>query len=122
MKHRSTGHTKWVNLHEDEPTVLTFDQEIMAIENGTRPLPEMSDKMATPCLHGNLHTIHTQWLLIFIRKYTGRKHFCRMISSISEIPDLNKYATKTFENDCFVDLEGGELCLSYLYLLAVISV
>ena len=45
-----------------------------------------------------------------------------MISSISEIPDLNKYATKTFENDCFVDLEGGELCLSYLYLLAVISV
>ena len=34
------------------------------------------------------------------------------------MPDLNKYATKTLENDCFVDLEGGKLCL---YLLAVIS-
>ena len=42
-----------------------------------------------------------------------------MISRTSEIPDLNKYATKTLENDCFVDLEGGKLCLSYL--LAVIS-
>ena len=39
-----------------------------------------------------------------------------MISHTSEIPDLNKYAnyTKTLENDCFVDLEGGKLCLSYL--------
>ena len=42
-----------------------------------------------------------------------------MISRTSEIPGLNKYATKTLENDCFVDLEGGKLCLSYL--LAVIS-
>ena len=42
-----------------------------------------------------------------------------MISRTSEIPDLNKYATKTLENDCFVDLEGGKLCLSDL--LAVIS-
>ena len=42
-----------------------------------------------------------------------------MISRTSEIPDLNKYATKTLENDCFVDLEGSKLCLSYL--LAVIS-
>ena len=29
-------------------------------------------------------------------------------SEILEIPDLNKYATKTLENDCFVDLEGGK--------------
>ena len=42
-----------------------------------------------------------------------------MISRTSEIPDLNKYASKTLENDCFVDLGGGKLCLSYL--LAVIS-
>ena len=41
------------------------------------------------------------------------------VSRTSEIPDLNKYAIKTLENDCFVDLEGGKLCLSYL--LAVIS-
>ena len=44
---------------------------------------------------------------------------CNMISRTSEIPDLNKYVTKTLENDCFVDLEGDTLCLSYL--LAVIS-
>ena len=24
IKHRSTGHTKWVNLHEDVPTIRTF--------------------------------------------------------------------------------------------------
>ena len=42
-----------------------------------------------------------------------------MISRTSEIPDLNKYATKTLENDCFVDPEGSKLSLSYL--LAVIS-
>ena len=42
-----------------------------------------------------------------------------MISRTSEIPDLNKYAIKMSENDCFVDLQGGKLCLSYL--LAVIS-
>ena len=36
-----------------------------------------------------------------------------MISRTSEIPELNKYATKTLENDCFIDLEGGKLCLSY---------
>ena len=42
-----------------------------------------------------------------------------MISRTSEIPDLNKYATKTLENDCVIDLEGGKLCLSFL--LAVIS-
>ena len=42
-----------------------------------------------------------------------------MISRTSDKPDLNKYATKTLENDCFVvDLEGSKLCLSYL--LAVI--
>ena len=42
-----------------------------------------------------------------------------MILRNSEIPDLNKYATKTLENDCFIDLKGNKLCLSYL--LAVIS-
>ena len=43
-----------------------------------------------------------------------------MISRTSDKPDLNKYATKTLENDCFfVDLEGSKLCLSYL--LTVIS-
>ena len=42
-----------------------------------------------------------------------------MISRTSEIPDLIKHANKMFKNDCFVDLEGGKLCLSYL--LAVIS-
>ena len=40
-------------------------------------------------------------------------------SRTSEILDLNKYATITLGNDCFVDLEGGKLCLSYR--LAVIS-
>ena len=42
-----------------------------------------------------------------------------MISRTSEIPDLNKYATKTLENDCFIDLEGDKLYLNYL--LTVIS-
>ena len=42
-----------------------------------------------------------------------------MNSRTSEMPYLNQYATKTLENDCFIDLEGGKLCLSYL--LAVIS-
>ena len=42
-----------------------------------------------------------------------------MISRISDKPDLNKYATKTLENDRFVDLEGSKLCLSYM--LTVIS-
>ena len=42
-----------------------------------------------------------------------------MISRTSDKPELNKYATKTLENDCFIDLEGRKLCLSYL--LAVIS-
>ena len=42
-----------------------------------------------------------------------------MYSRTSEIPDLNKYATKRLDNDCFIDLEVGKLCLSYL--LAEIS-
>ena len=42
-----------------------------------------------------------------------------MISRTSVILDLNKYDTKTLENDCFIHLEGGKLCLNYL--LAVIS-
>ena len=42
-----------------------------------------------------------------------------MISRTSQIPDLNKYATKMLGNDCFVDLEIVKLCLSFL--LAVIS-
>ena len=33
--------------------------------------------------------------------------------------DLDEYANKMFKNDCFIDLEGGKLCLSFL--LAVIS-
>ena len=32
------------------------------------------------CWLGNLHTIHAQWLLIFTRKYIGRKHFFRNYS------------------------------------------
>ena len=36
IKHKSTGRTKWVNLHEDEPTVRTFVKETMAMENATR--------------------------------------------------------------------------------------
>ena len=27
LKHRSTGHTKWVNLHSDEPTVQSIVKE-----------------------------------------------------------------------------------------------
>ena len=42
-----------------------------------------------------------------------------MISRTSVILDLNIYDTKTLENDCFIHLEGGKLCLSYL--LTVIS-
>lgn len=34
-----------------------------------------------------------------------------------EKTDLNKYAIKMFENDCFFYLEVGKLCLSFLYLL-----
>ena len=32
---------------------------------------------------------------------------------------LDKFANKTFNNDCFIDLEVGKLCLSFL--LAAIS-
>ena len=35
LKHRSTGHTKWVNLHSDEPTVQSIVKETM--ENTTEP-------------------------------------------------------------------------------------
>ena len=36
LKHRSTSHTKWVNLHHDESTVQsTVKQETM--ENATKP-------------------------------------------------------------------------------------
>ena len=41
------------------------------------------------------------------------------ISRPVETTDLNKYANKMFKNDCFIDLEVGKLCLSFL--LAVIS-
>ena len=41
------------------------------------------------------------------------------ISRPVEIADLDKYANKMFKNDCFIDLEVGKLCLSFL--LAVIS-
>ena len=29
LKHRSTGHIKWMDLHEDEPTVQTIVKETM---------------------------------------------------------------------------------------------
>ena len=32
-KHKSAGRTKWVNLHEDEPTVRAFVKETVAMEN-----------------------------------------------------------------------------------------
>ena len=35
LKHRSTGHTKWVNLHSDEPTVQSIFKETM--EDTTEP-------------------------------------------------------------------------------------
>ena len=35
LKHRSTGHTKSVNLHSDKPTVQVFGKETM--ENATKP-------------------------------------------------------------------------------------
>ena len=35
LKHRSTGHIKWVNLHSDDPTVRAFVKETM--ENAARP-------------------------------------------------------------------------------------
>ena len=35
LKHRSTGHTKWVNLHSDEPTVQSIIKETM--ENTIEP-------------------------------------------------------------------------------------
>ena len=41
------------------------------------------------------------------------------ISRPVETTDLDKYANKMFKNDCFIDLEVGKLCLSFL--LAVIS-
>ena len=37
LKHRSTGHIKWVNLHSDEPTVQSIVKETMAMENAARP-------------------------------------------------------------------------------------
>ena len=37
IKNKSAGHTKWVNLHEDEPTVRAFVKETMAMEKAARP-------------------------------------------------------------------------------------
>ena len=37
LKHRSTGHIKWVNLHSDDPTVQSIVKETMAMENAARP-------------------------------------------------------------------------------------
>ena len=31
LKHRSTGHIKWVNLHSDDPTVQSIVKETMAM-------------------------------------------------------------------------------------------
>ena len=36
LKHRSTGHIKWVNLHSDDPTVQSIVKETMAMENAAR--------------------------------------------------------------------------------------
>ena len=41
------------------------------------------------------------------------------ISRPVETSDQDKYANKMFRNDCFIDLEVGKLCLSFL--LVVIS-
>ena len=35
IKHKSAGRTRWVNLHEDEPTVRAFVKEAMAMENSS---------------------------------------------------------------------------------------
>ena len=35
LKHGSTGHTKWVNLHSNEPTVQSIVKETM--ESTTKP-------------------------------------------------------------------------------------
>ena len=37
LKHRSTGHIKWMNLHSDDPTVQSIVKETMAMENAARP-------------------------------------------------------------------------------------
>ena len=37
IKHKSAGRTKWVNLHEDKPTVRAFVKETVAMENAARP-------------------------------------------------------------------------------------
>ena len=37
LKHRSTGHIKWVNLHSDDPTVQSIVKETTAMENAARP-------------------------------------------------------------------------------------
>ena len=37
LKHRSTGHIKWVNLHSDDPTAQSIVKETMAMENAARP-------------------------------------------------------------------------------------
>ena len=41
------------------------------------------------------------------------------VSRPVETTDLYKYANKMFKNNCFIDLEEGKLCLSFL--LTVIS-
>ena len=37
LKHRCTGHIKWVNLHSDDPTVQSIVKETTAMENAARP-------------------------------------------------------------------------------------
>ena len=34
LKHHSTGHIKWVNLHSDDPTVRAFVKETMEMQQG----------------------------------------------------------------------------------------
>ena len=33
LKHRSTGHIKWVNLHSDDPTVQSIVKETITMKN-----------------------------------------------------------------------------------------
>ena len=59
-------------------------------------------------------------MLLLIEANHGQSIERRIFNSRPvETTDLDKFANKTFKNDCFIDLEVGKLCLSFL--LAVIS-
>ena len=54
-------------------------------------------------------------MLLLLEANHGRIFILRPVQTT----DLDKYANKMFKNDCFIYLEVGKLCLSFL--LAVIS-